>query len=346
MPTWGQILDEILEARDEGIEKPIDAVRRKYLKQLQELTGRDTILYSTAWTLPGGGPGTNIGINNRDVHAFMEVIHGLDSDKLDLILHSPGGSAETAEQIVDYVRSKFNHLRVFVPQAAMSAATLICCAADEVVMGHHSSLGPIDPQFVVETPFGYRLTPAFAILDQFDLAQDKISSYSDLIPWQPVLQQYPPGLLAECLEAIDLSRELANQWGREYMHADKNEEEAELRGELMAEYLSDRHYFKSHSRRINREKAENNGFEVRSLEDDQQLQDAVLSVFHTAMHTHGARPVEKIVENHNQRAVIIRTEGEVSAGQTGSRGLPPGGDGDEEDDKRENGPNTESSNDE
>lgn len=346
MPTWGQILDEILEARDEGIEKPIDAVRRKYLKQLQELTGRDTILYSTAWTLPGGGPGTNIGINNRDVHAFMEVIHGLESDELDLILHSPGGSAETAEQIVDYVRSKFNHFRVFVPQAAMSAATLVCCAADEVVMGHHSSLGPIDPQFVVETPFGYRMTPAFAILDQFDLAQEKVSSYTDLIPWQPVLQQYPPGLLAECLEAIDLSRELANQWGREYMHADKDEEEAEIRGELMAEYLSNRHYFKSHSRRINREKAENNGFEVRSLEDDQQLQDAVLSVFHTAMHTHGARPVEKIVENHNQRAVIIRTEGEVSAGQTGSRRSFPGGDGDEEDDERENDPNTESSHDE
>lgn len=334
MPTWGRILDEILEARDEGIEKPLDAVRRQYLKRLHELTGRDTILYSTAWTLPGGGPGTNIGINNRDVHAFMEVIHGLESDQLDLILHSPGGSAETAEQIVDYVRSKFDDFRVFVPQAAMSAATLMCCAADEVVMGHHSSLGPIDPQFVVETPFGYRMTPAFAILDQFELAQDSVSSYNDLIPWQPLLQQYPPGLLAECMEAIELSRELANQWGREHMHSDKDEEEAKLRGELMAEYLSDRHYFKSHSRRINREKAEENGFEVSSLEDDQELQDAVLSVYHAAMHTHGARPVEKIIENHNQRAVIIRSEGEVTAGQTGSRGSSPeekgGGDDDQD----------------
>lgn len=345
MPTWGQILDEILQARDEGIDKPVDAVRRKYLKELHELTGRDTILYSTAWTLPGGSPGTNIGINNRDVHAFMEVIHGLESDELDLILHSPGGSAETAEQIVEYIRSKFDDFRVFVPQSAMSAATLVCCAADEVVMGNHSSLGPIDPQFVVETPFGYRMTPAFAILDQFDMAQDRVTNYTDLIPWQPLLQQYPPGLLAECLEAIKLSQELANQWGRYYMHADKDDEEAKIRGELMAEYLSDRHYFKSHSRRINREKAAENGFEVESLEDDQELQDAVLSVFHAVMHTHGARPVEKIVENHNQRAVIIRTEGEVAAGQTGSSRSSPGNNGDGEDES-DDSPDIETSTDE
>lgn len=315
MPTWGEILDEILQVRGE-VEKPLDAVRRKYLKRLHEVTDRDTILYSTAWTLPGGGPGANIGINERDVHAFMEVIHGLESDELDLILHSPGGSAEAAEQIVDYIRTKFHHVRIIVPQAAMSAATLVCCSADEVIMGNHSSVGPIDPQFIVETPFNYRLTPAFAILNQFELARDSINSYQDLIPWQPLLQQYPPGLLAECMEAIELSQELAREWGQEYMHADKDSTEAEARAELMAEYLSNRPHFKSHSRRINREKAKEHGFEVTSLEDDQDLQDAVLSVFHAAMHTHGARPVEKIIENHNQRAVIIRKEGNAAAGQT------------------------------
>lgn len=331
MPTWGDILDEILEVKGE-VDKPLDAVRRKYLKRLHEETGRDTILYSTAWTLPGGGPGANIGINERDVHAFMEVIHGLDSDELDLVLHSPGGSAEAAEQIVGYIRSKFQHVRIIVPQAAMSAATLMCCAADEVIMGNHSSIGPIDPQFVVETPFNYRLTPAFAILNQFELAQDSITSYQDLIPWQPLLQQYPPGLLAECIEAIELSQALAREWGRKYMHADKDSTEAETRAELMAEYLSNRPHFKSHSRRINRTKAKEHGFEVTSLENDQDLQDAVLSVFHAAMHTHGARPVEKIIENHNQRAVIMRKEGDAAAGQTIERRPETeenGGDGEE-----------------
>jgi membrane-bound ClpP family serine protease len=35
---------------------------------------------------------------------------------------------------------------VVVPRRAKSAATLICCGADEIHMGQMSELGPIDPQ--------------------------------------------------------------------------------------------------------------------------------------------------------------------------------------------------------
>ena len=55
----------------------------------------------------------------------MEVSQGLEGDGLDLILHSPGGSPEAAEAIVSYLRSRFSHIRVIVPQLAMSAATMI-----------------------------------------------------------------------------------------------------------------------------------------------------------------------------------------------------------------------------
>jgi len=317
MPTWGNILEQIKYAQENGIDNPFDAVRRAYLENLHEYTGREVILYSTAWTQPGGGSG--LSINDRDVHAFMEVVHGLEGDKLDLILHSPGGSAESAEQIVGYLRDKFEEIRVFVPQAAMSAATLVCCAADKVYMGRHSSIGPIDPQFVVQTPFGPRMTAAQAILDQFEMAQGRIKSQRELIPWQPILQQYPPGLLAECHEAMQLSKELAQNWANSYMHADKGDEKAEELAGKMSDFLSNRRKFKSHSRRIDRLQAAENGFDVEPLEDDQELQDAVLSVFHSAMHTHAAKPVVKIIENHHHRAVIQKFQGQIAAGET----IPP-----------------------
>ena len=67
---------------------------------------------------------------------------------LDLILHTPGGFPEAAESIVKYLRSKFStNIRVIVPHLSMSAGTMIACAGKEIVMGKHSSLGPIDPQF-------------------------------------------------------------------------------------------------------------------------------------------------------------------------------------------------------
>jgi hypothetical protein len=320
MPTWVDLLQRIRWADENGVPQPFDAVRREYLSELHKTTGRDVILYSTAWTQPGGGSG--LSINDRDIHAFMEVVHGLDGDRLDIVLHSPGGSPESAEQIIEYLRDKFDEIRIFVPQSAMSAATLMCCAADTIYMGRHSSLGPIDPQFLVQTPFGPRLTAAQAIIDQFQMAQAQVNSHTDLVPWQPILNQYPPGLLAECHEAMQLSRELAQKWAKKYMHSDKPDDAADQLSTAMSEYLSNRRQFKSHSRRITRNRAEENGFDVDSLEDDQQLQDAVLSVFHTAMHTHAGKPVMKIIENHNGRAVIQRAEGQITAGESHSLSNP------------------------
>ncbi len=46
----------------------------------------------------------------------------------------------------------------------MSAATMWAMAADEIVMGKHSQLGPIDPQ--VSLPSGVTV-PAGALIDQF-----------------------------------------------------------------------------------------------------------------------------------------------------------------------------------
>ena len=48
-------------------------------------------------------PPSAVSVMNDDIHGFMSALHGLNNDKLDLILHSPGGSAEAAEQIVNYL---------------------------------------------------------------------------------------------------------------------------------------------------------------------------------------------------------------------------------------------------
>lgn len=333
MPTWGHILEDVITLQEQGVGNPFDKVRRYYLKELSDYTGRDTILYSTAWTQPGGSSG--LSIDDRDVHAFMEVVHDLNLDELDIIIHSPGGSAESTEQIITYLREKFDDIRIFIPQAAMSAATLMCCAADEVYMGKHSAIGPIDPQFVTQTPFGRRITAAQAIIDQFEMAKGSIQNRTDLIAWQPLLNQYSVGLLAECREAMGLSRDLAYEWSRDYMHSDESDDDAKALAEELSSFLSDRRKFKSHGRRIDAETAADHGLRVQSLEEDQKLQDNILSVFHAAMHTHSGRPVMKIIENHKGRAVIKRTEGTMSSAK------PASPDSDDSDDDDEDGEDAE-----
>ena len=145
MPTWSEILSEIKTTFPQSGVKVFDAVRRKYLTQLHHHSGRNTIIYASAWIQKPRAPVEQLSMTDEDVQGLMEVFHGLSSDNLDIILHSPGGSAEATEAMVSYIRSKFQDVRVIVPLQAMSAATMLACSGDKIVMGKHSFLGPIDP---------------------------------------------------------------------------------------------------------------------------------------------------------------------------------------------------------
>jgi ClpP class serine protease len=65
---------------------------------------------------------------------------------IDLILHTPGGLVLAAMQIARAVEAHPAKVSVYVPVYAMSGGTLIALAADEIVLGEFSVLGPIDPQ--------------------------------------------------------------------------------------------------------------------------------------------------------------------------------------------------------
>lgn len=295
MPTWGEILAELNITVGPNGAPDWDAVRRKYLVQLQQLTGRNTILYASAW-IDGGGEATAIGL--VDVQGLMEVFRGMPGPSLDLILHSPGGSPEATASVVRYMRSKYDDVRVFVPLAAMSAATMWAMAADAIVMGKHSQLGPIDPQMIM----GQRLVPARALLAQFERAARECSEDpSRLSAWLPTLQQYPPGLLEQCQTAEDLGKELVKTWLAKWMFKDRDD--GDDQAAAVADYLSGADIHKSHAMGISREQARELGLNIHDLEDDPALQDAVLSVHHATMHTFQGAAI-KIIENHLGSAFV------------------------------------------
>jgi hypothetical protein len=68
------------------------------------------------------------------------------SGSIDVIVHSPGGDIHSAYHIIELLRERFPVLDAVVPVYAKSAATLICLAADEILMGQISEVGPLDTQ--------------------------------------------------------------------------------------------------------------------------------------------------------------------------------------------------------
>jgi hypothetical protein len=307
MPTWGDILSEInqtaqlLQASGVPV-SPHDVVRRKYLGLAASITGRPTILYATGWINQPNAPPLLVSVSDEDVHGLMEAVHGLAGPKLDLIVHSPGGSAGAAEAIVKYLRSKFDDIRVIVPHMAMSAATMISCAANEIVMSRHSFLGPIDPQLLMQTGLGPRYVPAQAILDQFDRALQDAVDPIKLRAWAPMLSQYGPDLLVTCQNLVKLSEQLVSLWLEDYMF--NGQPSAEAQAAAIASWLSAHNTFLTHARPIPRDQLRAKGLVIRDLEANQSEQDAFLSVYHAAAHTFGATPCVKIIENHLGKAFI------------------------------------------
>ncbi len=302
MPIWSEILTELGETPDDGGNPNFDRVRRNYLTKVHQHTGNPVILYASCWLQKPDVPPALVSIGDEDIQALMEVGQGLTGERLDLIMHSPGGSPEAAEAMVSYLRQRFSHIRIIVPQLAMSAATMIACAADEIVLGKHSFLGPTDPQILLPTSLGVRAVPAQAVLDQFDRAQTECADPAKLSAWIPMLGQYGPDLLVQCESALDMSKELVKTWLGMYMF--KDAADGMDRAESVSEWLADHGHFKSHSRHISRDEVEGRGLAVVPLERDRKLQDLALSVFHATTHTFNGTPAAKIVESHTGRAFV------------------------------------------
>jgi hypothetical protein len=310
MPSWGEIRQEIATAPkryklEDGV-SAFDAVRRQYLVKHSATTQRAVILYATKWTEGAIESPQNISIAFGDVHGLMETTHKIKEKSLDLIIHSPGGSPEAAEAIVTYLRSIFSNIRVIIPHMAMSAATMIACAADRIVMGKHSFIGPIDPQLQIMTPVGPRAVACQSVLAQFEQAQRECVDPSKINAWIPMLSQFGPDLLQLCLNATQLGKSLVKKWLCENMFA--SHPDGNAKANHVAEWLGTHNNFLTHGRPISRVEAIGHGLVVENLEDDPALQDLVLSIYHATSHTFSGTGAVKIIENHVGRAYIIQMQ--------------------------------------
>jgi hypothetical protein len=202
------------------------------------------------------------------------------------------------------------NIRAIVPQIALSAGTMIACACREILMGTHSSLGPIDPQF--------GNVPAHGIIEEFKRAHAEIRADPSKVPvWQPIIAKYAPTLIGECEKAIKWSVDMTREWLLQGMLAGKSD--ATAKAEKILSELADHALTLSHARHLSSEKCRSLGLEIVMLEDDQKLQEAVLSVHHALIHTLSATAAYKIIENHKGVAFIQLAQTVVIQGPAGQQ---------------------------
>jgi ClpP class serine protease len=240
---------------------------------------------------------TGFDITDADKNGFMTAIHGMDRARgLDLILHTPGGDVAATESLVDYLRSMFGtDIRAIIPQIAMSGGTMIACACKEIMMGKQSSLGPIDPQ--------YGGLPAHGIIEEFNQAVAEFQAYPATIPlWQAIVAKYHPTLIGECQKAIQWSEQMVEDWLVTGMFA--GQRTARTKADRIVAELSSHAPTLSHNRHISLKQAKALGLKVTPLESNQALQEAVLTLHHTLIHTLTSTGAYKIIENQDGVAFI------------------------------------------
>jgi hypothetical protein len=117
---------------------------------------------SRIWCIAHMGSGHICGPMMYALYAARDKIG--TGDKMELLLHSPGGDPQIAFITMKFFRRRFKQVNVIVPLFAKSSATLMCLGADKVYMGEFAELGPIDIQINDAVEHGVK---SFSPLDEF-----------------------------------------------------------------------------------------------------------------------------------------------------------------------------------
>lgn len=210
----------------------------------------------------------SISIDSSDDAPFLETLKSIPTGQkeLDIILVTPGGSAETVDYWVKQLRNRFDHIAFILPYMAMSAGTIFSMSGDDLIMDESAFFGPIDPQ--VPSKNG-RYVPAQSIITliadiqkrgQEQLAKGIQPDWTDV----QILRNLDAKEIGNALNASKLSTNLVSAYLREYkfknwnVHhdgtpvtpADKNR-----RAEEIAKQLCEHSIWLSHSSRITRNMA-------------------------------------------------------------------------------------------
>ena len=198
--VYGEYLDRQMSFAD------LTAERKRQLKRISAAReGRDVIVYAA--DLNKGS--ALVHMNYGDILPFTDQLANLGGKALDLVLETPGGSGEVAEQIVRILRTKYDDIGVIIPGWAKSAGTMVALAGDEILMGPSSAMGPIDAQMTWQG----KVFSVEALLEGFERIKREVEESGVLNKaYIPILQGISPGELENARNMRDFSQTLVTDW--------------------------------------------------------------------------------------------------------------------------------------
>lgn len=275
LPPAGHLLDLMIDGREfESLLKEqrqsinvAEEVRRA-IAEIEAIRKRPLVCYLS--NLVNAAIRSSRSIDYADDLPFTEMIRsvGVENKEVDIMLVTPGGSAEQVAKFVDRIRARFDHVAFLLPDLAMSAGTIFALSGDAIVMDSRAYLGPIDPQ--VPNRNG-QYVPAQALLTLIKEIQERGETniqkgqnplWTDL----QILRQIDGRDIGNAVNASKYSIELVENYLFSYkfrtwhQHRDGRtvtDDEKQKRAKEIADLLCSHELWKTHGRGITREAAWN-----------------------------------------------------------------------------------------
>lgn len=266
-----------LDVMEDGIEfesllryryEEVDLVKeiRKSIHEITNIRKRPVVCMVSNVVKPMG---VSVSIDDSDDLPFAEMINQVPPEikDIDIVLVTPGGSAQQVARFVNKLRPRFDNVGFILLNKCMSAGTMFSMSGNEIIMGKDSYIGPIDPQ--VPSKSGTFL-PAQAIMTlvedikirgEEEIKKGKQPSWSDVV----ILKNIDPKELGNAINASNYSINLVSDYLEHYKFRDWNyhsdgvtpvtADEKTNRAKSIASDLCDHSKWKSHGHSINRETA-------------------------------------------------------------------------------------------
>lgn len=183
---------------------------------------------------------------------------------LDVIVDSGGGDIDAAYNLaLLFRRYGRNRLTFIVPRWAKSAATLLICAGDEILMTPVAELGPLDPQITAMNPHAQRMErfSPLHIESTLQLIRDEFKNGNAKLAEGLMQRLQFPLTLGSFKKSLDVGREYVVKLLSSRMLRD-NTKNAENIGKILTTGYAD------HSWCIKVEEAQNLGLKAQEIKED------------------------------------------------------------------------------